>query len=144
MSAAVKFYTLHLPLLFSVQEEFEAEPGEGIDGRRLTGVGLAIAQRFYDSGCIVDDLVERGWQVRLLEDLDELRLIRRASRDAVEGDVADVLERHDSLLISAGDYPDPQPHDLLWETREGHLVAHRHEPGGPQLCVGDEYADVAE
>lgn len=144
MSAAVKFYTLHLPLLFSVQEEFEAEPGEGIDGRRLTGVGLAIAQRFYDSGCIVDDLVERGWQVRLLEDLDELRLIRLASRDAIERDVADVLEQHDSLLISAGDYPDPQPQDLLWETREGHLVAHRHEPGGPQLCVGDEYADVAE
>jgi hypothetical protein len=141
MTTAVKYYTLHLPLLFSVQEEFEAEPGEGIDGRRLTGVGLAIAQRFYDSGCIVDDLVRRGWQVQLLEDLDELRLIRRANRDDVEQDVTEVLERHDSLLVSAGDYPEPQNNDLLWETREGHLIPHRHEFGGPQLSVGDEYRD---
>ncbi len=141
MSTAVKFYTLHLPLLFSLQEEFDAEPGEGIDGRRLSGVGLAIAQRFYDSGCIVDDLVSHGWQVQLLEDLDELRLIRLASRDVVERDVTELLERHDSLLISAGDYPEPQTNDLLWETREGHLIPHRHEPGGPQLSVGDEYRE---
>ena len=132
------YFTLELPLLYPVEEELELDEGEEVDSRRLFAAGLAIAQRFYDTGCIVDDLTDRGWTVRLLPDADAVVLVRQGTRQVVEEDVMEVLERHDGLLISMGDYAEPRDSDLLWETREGHLIPHRHEPGGNQLTVGEE------
>ncbi len=132
------YFTLELPLLFPIEEELELSEGEEVNGRVLAGAGLMIAQRFYDTGVIVDELTDRGWTVRFLPDADTIVLVRQASRQVVEEDVAEVLERHDGLLISVGDYPEPRDSDLLWETREGHLIPHRHEPGGDQITVGEE------
>jgi hypothetical protein len=137
-SEILSYFTLELPLLYPVEEELELEESDEIDGRRLAGAGLMIAQRFYDTGAIVDDLTDRGWSVRLLPDADAVVLVRQGARQVVEEDVVEVLERHDGLLISMGDYPEPRDTDLLWETREGHLIPHRHEPGGKQLTVGEE------
>jgi hypothetical protein len=132
------YFTLELPLLYPIEEELELSEDDDIDGRRLFGAGLTIAQRFYDTGCILDDLADRGWTVRLLPDADAIVLVRQGTRQVVEEDVMEVLERHDGLLISMGDYPEPRDSDLLWETREGHLIPHRHEPGGNQITVGEE------
>ena len=133
------YFTLELPLLYPIEEELELDDEETeIDGRRLAGAGLLIAQRFYEHGVIVDDMVDRGWSVRLLPDADAVVLTRQGTRQVVEEDVMEVLERHDGVLISMGDYPEPRDSDLLWETREGHLIPHRHEPGGKQLTVGEE------
>ncbi|MCL5947228.1 MAG: hypothetical protein M1298_04340 [Chloroflexi bacterium] len=132
------YFILELPLLFPIEEELELSEGEEVNGRVLAGAGLMIAQRFYDTGVIVDELTDRGWMVRLLPDADTIALVRQASRQVVEEDVAEVLERHDGLLISVGDYPEPRDSDLLWETREGHLIPHYHEPGGDQITVGEE------
>ncbi len=137
-SASLPYFTLELPLLYPLEEELELEEDSEIDSRRLFAAGLTIAQRFYDTGCIIDDLADRGWSVRLLPDADAVVLVRQGSRQVVDEDVVEVLERHDGLLISMGDYPEPRDSDLLWETREGHLIPHRHEPGGKQLSVGDE------
>jgi hypothetical protein len=134
----LSYFTLELPLLYPIEEELELEESDEIDGRRLAGAGLMIAQRFYDTGVILDDLTDRGWSVRLLPDADAIVLVRQGTRQVVEEDVLEVLERHDGLLISAGDFSEPRDTDLLWETREGHLIPHRHEPGGKQLTVGEE------
>jgi hypothetical protein len=132
------YFTLELPLLYPIEEELELEESDEIDGRRLAGAGLMIAQRFYDTGSILDDLTDRGWSVRLLPDADAIVLVRQGTRQVVEEDVLEVLERHDGLLISMGEFTEPRDSDLLWETREGHLIPHRHEPGGKQLTVGEE------
>lgn len=132
------YFTLELPLLYPIEEELELEESDEIDGRRLAGAGLMIAQRFYDTGVILDDLTDRGWLVRLMPDSDAIVLVRQGTRQVIEEDVREVLERHDGLLISMGEFNEPRDTDLLWETREGHLIPHRHEPGGKQLSVGEE------
>ncbi|HEY8741813.1 MAG TPA: hypothetical protein VIU62_01850 [Chloroflexota bacterium] len=134
----MSYFTLELPLLYPIEEELELEESDEIDGRRLAGAGLMIAQRFYDTGVILDDLTDRGWLVRLMPDSDAIVLVRQGTRQVVEEDVREVLERHDGLLISMGDFSEPRDSDLLWETAEGHLIPHRHEPGGKQLSVGEE------